>query len=140
MSAELVVLMICTAVLSSVFTAAVVWALFQYLVKPRLETQVKPALEAQLETQLEVLRGKVRQGVEDAGVEMLPKLREQVRGGFEDAAKGLIPAFRAEVEESFKDILQATAGGDIVDRVTKTASILGSGLDMLRPPSSGPRK
>ncbi len=138
MNAELLVVIIATALLSSAITLGTVWLVFQYIVKPRYEAEVKPRLEAQLDTQLEVLREKVKQGVIDAGVELLPRFREEVRAGFEDAAKGVVPAFRQEAEASFKETLKAMLKGEqVVNKAAQTAaktgaSILGTGLDVLR--------
>lgn len=68
-----------TALTSSAFTLALGWAGYRSLLEKRLGRQL-------LEIQIEFER-RVKQGVLDAGRELLPELRKEVAAGFGDALR-----------------------------------------------------
>ena len=68
-----------TALLSSVLTLAGAWILYKTVLEKRLDQQL-------LEIQDEFER-RVKQGVRDAGTDLLPELRKEVAAGFSDAIR-----------------------------------------------------
>ena len=97
-----VILAVTTALLSSVFTWLIAYALYRKLA----------------ERELEEMREEVAQEVE-----------ERVRRGAIKAGEELLPQFRREVTAGFRDAL---VGSDMARSLAKTsAEIVGGGLDSL---------
>ncbi len=71
---EIILVVVATSVLTALCTA--VFVLWFY------NRKIRPQLEAQLEQAGETMQARVRQGVLDAGEELLPKFREKVTEGF----------------------------------------------------------
>lgn len=143
---QVMLLIVATALISSVVTLALGWLAFQHGIRPRLEVRLT-ALAEQLEARvkagagaagqelLEPLRAQVRGGVEDAATDVLPKIRAELTAGFRDAAAESLPAFREEVRKGFTEALNA---GQLLDRTARTvvrtgSSLVESGLNLLRP-------
>ena len=142
---ELLMLVVATALLSSLLTLALGLVLFQRWVRPRLEARlaalaeelearVKAGAEAAGQELLEPLRARVRGGVEEAAIEALPRVRAELTAGFREAAAEHLPAFREEVRKGFTDALSA---GDLLDRTARKvvrtgSSLMESGLGLLR--------
>jgi len=143
---QVMLLIVATALISSVVTLALGWLAFQHGIRPRLEARLT-ALAEQLEARvkagagaagqdlLEPLRAQVRGGVEDAATDVLPKIRAELTAGFRDAAAESLPAFREEVRKGFTEALNA---GQLLDRTARTvvrtgSSLVESGLNLLRP-------
>lgn len=143
--AELLVLIMATALLASLLTLALGWLAFQRWLRPQLETRLAvlaEGLEARVragasaagQDMLEPLRAQVRGGVEDAAATLLPTVRTELTAGFRDAATEMLPAFREEVRKGFADALSAS---DLLDRTAKKvvrtgSSLMESGLNLLR--------
>ena len=142
---QVMLLIVATALLSSLVTLALGWLAFQHGIRPRLEARLT-ALAEQLEARvkagagaagqdlLEPLRAQVRGGVEDAATDVLPKIRAELTAGFHDAAAESLPAFREEVRKGFTEALNA---GELLDRTARTvvrtgSSLVESGLNLLR--------
>lgn len=143
---QVMLLIVATALISSVVTLALGWLAFQHGIRPRLEARLT-ALAEQIEARvkagagaagqelLEPLRAQVRGGVEDAATDVLPKIRAELTAGFRDAAAESLPAFREEVRKGFTEALNA---GQLLDRTARTvvrtgSSLVESGLNLLRP-------
>lgn len=143
---QVMLLIVATALISSLVTLALGWLAFQHGIRPRLEARLT-ALAEQLEARvkagagaagqelLEPLRAQVRSGVEDAATDVLPKIRAELTAGFRDAAAESLPAFREEVRKGFTEALNA---GQLLDRTARTvvrtgSSLVESGLNLLRP-------
>ncbi len=71
--------LILTALLGSLFTLLLGWILYRKVFEKRLERQL---LEIQMQ-----FEQRVKQGVLDAGRELLPELRKEVAAGFSDALR-----------------------------------------------------
>ena len=142
---QVMLLIVATALLSSLVTLALGWLAFQHGIRPQLEARLT-ALAEQLEARvkagagaagqdlLEPLRAQVRGGVEDAATDVLPKIRAELTAGFHDAAAESLPAFREEVRKGFTEALNA---GELLDRTARTvvrtgSSLVESGLNLLR--------
>ena len=74
------ILILATALLSSVLTLLLALALWQAFLKKRLE--------AKLEEAASLLRERVKEGVTEAGRDLLPAFRQEVEAGFRDALTG----------------------------------------------------
>jgi hypothetical protein len=72
-----VVLVVLTALMSSVVTLLLAYVIYRRHLEPRLDRQLEQ-IQAEFET-------RVKAGVHDAGMELLPDFREQVKLGFTDA-------------------------------------------------------
>ena len=148
-SAQVLLLIVATALISSVVTLALGWLAFQHGIRPRLEVRLT-ALAEQLEARvkagagaagqdlLEPLRAQVRGGVEDAATDLLPKIRAELTAGFHDAAAESLPAFREEVRKGFADAIASLATSELLDRTARKvvrtgSSLVESGLNLLRP-------
>lgn len=97
-----------TAVLSSLLTWVIAYVVFRTHLERRLDQQVA-RLQAEFET-------RVKNGVRAAGAELLPELREQVKLGFMDAVN------------------QSTAAGFVEETaraVSTGAGLVESGLNAL---------
>ena len=154
-SAQVLLLIVATALISSVVTLALGWLAFQHGIRPRLEARLT-ALAEQLEVRvkagagaagqdlLEPLRAQVRGGVEGAATELLPKIRAEMTAGFHDAAAESLPAFREEVRNGFADAIASLATTEILGRtagkVVRTgSSLVETGLSLLRSARSNER-
>ena len=78
------ILILAIALLSSVLTLLLALALWQAFLKKRLE--------AKLEEAASLLRERVKEGVTEAGRDLLPAFRQEVEAGFRDALMGGIAA------------------------------------------------
>lgn len=72
-------LVLLTAAMSSLFTAALLALIYRSYLAPRMQTQLQEAEEA--------FERRVHAGVSAAGEELLPKFRQEVANGFRDAMK-----------------------------------------------------
>ena len=145
---ELLMLIVVTALVSSLSTLALGWVAFQKWLRPGLEARLE-ALAALLEARvkagagaagrelLEPLRAQVRGGVEDAATALLPGVRADLVTGFREAAAESLPAFREEVRKGFTDAIGALNAGELLDRTARKvvrtgSSLVESGLNLLR--------
>lgn len=142
------VLIIITALASSLCTLALGLVVFQRWVRPRLEARLEALaelLEARVKAGagaagrelLEPLRTQVRGGVEEAATELLPRIRAELTAGFQEAAAESLPAFREEVRKGFADAIASLATTDLLDRTARKvvrtgSSLVESGLSLLR--------
>lgn len=137
--AQLLILIVATAMASSLATLVLGWIVFGRWIRPGLETRLAEFAE--------LLEARVKAGAGTAGQELLEPLRAQVRGGLEEAANGLLPqvraelgaefrsaaaeslpAFREEVRKGFTDAIGALDAGDLLDRTAKKVVRTGSSL------------
>lgn len=72
-----VMLVVMTALMSSVVTLLLSYLLYRRYIEPRLDRQLQ-----QIQAEFEA---RVKAGVQEAGMELLPDLRQQVKLGFTDA-------------------------------------------------------
>jgi predicted RNA-binding Zn ribbon-like protein len=142
------VLMIVTALASSLCTLGLGLVVFQRWVRPRLEARlavfaetlearVKAGAGAAGQELLEPLRAQVRGGVEEAATELLPRIRAELTAGFQEAAAENLPAFREEVRKGFAEAITSLATTELLGRtagkVVRTgSSLVESGLSLLR--------
>ncbi|HOW61007.1 MAG TPA: hypothetical protein PLJ20_00345 [Candidatus Contendobacter sp.] len=147
-SGQVLVLIIVTALTSSLCTLALGLVVFQRWVRPRLETRltmIAETLEARVragagaagQELLEPLRAQVRGGVEEAAIELLPRIRAELAAGFREAAEESLPAFREEVRKGFAEAIASLATTEILGRtagkVVRTgSSLVETGLSLLR--------
>ena len=145
---QVLVLIIVTALASSLCTLALGLVVFDRWVRPRLEARlaaVAETLEARVKAGagaagqelLEPLRAQVRGGVEEAATELLPRIRAELTAGFREAAAESLPAFREEVRNGFADAIASLATTELLGRtagkVVRTgSSLVESGLSLLR--------
>lgn len=150
------VLIIVTALASSLCTLALGLVVFQHWVRPRLEARLEALaelLEARVKAGagaagrelLEPLRAQVRGGVEEAAAELLPRIRAELTAGFREAAAESLPAFREEVRKGFADAIAALATTDLLDRTARKvvrtgSSLVESSLSLLRATRSTERE
>lgn len=76
-----IVMLVCTALLSSLFTLGLAWWLY--------ESRLRSRMEKRMEELADILETRVHKGVKDAGIELLPAFQERVEAGFKDAMAGL---------------------------------------------------
>ena len=76
-----IVLLVCTAVLSSLCTLGFGWWLY--------ESRLRRRLESRMEELADILEARVHKGVKEAGIELLPAFQERVEAGFKDAMASL---------------------------------------------------
>ena len=145
---ELLMLIVVTALVSSLSTLALGWVAFQKWLRPGLEARlealagllearVKAGADAAGRDLLEPLRAQVRGGVEDAATALLPGVRADLVTGFREAAAESLPAFREEVRKGFTDAIGALNAGELLDRTARKvvrtgSSLVESGLNLLR--------
>ena len=144
----LLMLIVASALASSLATLALGWLAFQRWVRPQLEVQlatfadllekrVKSGVSAAGQEILEPLRAQVRDGVEEAATALLPQIRAELTAGFREAATDSLPAFREEVRKGFTDALTVLNAGELLDRTARKvvrtgSSLVESGLSLLR--------
>lgn len=97
-----------TALLTSLLTGAGVY----FYVRFRLLDQI----EKELDEYSIILKAKLKEGVSEAGKELLPEFREEVRAGFREAITDALSG--SLVDETVRQTL------------TRTTSIIESGLGM----------
>ena len=147
-SGQVLVLIIVTALASSLGTLALGLLAFQRWVQPRLEARlaafaetlearVKAGAGAAGQELLEPLRAQVRGGVEAAATELLPRIRAELTAGFREATAESLPAFREEVRQGFTDAIASLATTELFGRtagkVVRTgSSLVETGLSLLR--------
>ena len=147
-SGQVLVLIIVTALTSSLCTLALGLAVFQRWARPRLEARlaafaevlearVKAGAGAAGQDLLEPLRAQVRGGVEEAATELLPRIRTELTVAFREAAAESLPAFREEVRKGFADAIASLATTELLDRTARKvvrtgSSLMESGLSLLR--------
>ena len=102
---DLMVIVVATSLLSSLFTLALVALLFKKVAQPKLQAYIEKTL--------------------------LPEFREQVNQGGQDAGEALLPRFRKAVNDGFQDAIRE-APSEFFDDATKSVSkTIESGLDVL---------
>ena len=154
-SGQVLVLIIVTALASSLGTLALGLVVFQRWGQPRLEARlaaIAEALEARVKAGagaagqelLEPLRMQVRGGVEEAATELLPRIRAELTSGFREAAEESLPAFREEVRRGFAEAITSLATTEILGRtagkmVRTGSSLVETGLSLLRSTRSNER-
>ncbi|HQC71710.1 MAG TPA: hypothetical protein PLE42_03225 [Candidatus Competibacteraceae bacterium] len=124
--AQLLILVVATALASSLLTLLLGGLLLRHWLLPRLEA-MSMALEA-----------RVKAGADAAAVEMLPQVRAELVAGFREAAIESLPAFREEVRKGFIEALTVTNAAELLDRTARKvvrtgSSLVESGLNLLRP-------
>lgn len=146
--AQLLVLIVATAMVSSLSTLVLGWIVFRRWIRPRLEARlaefaellearVKAGAGAAGQDLLEPLRAQVRGGVAEAATELVPRVRMELTAGFREAAVESLPAFREEVRKGFTDAIGALNAGELLDRTARKvvrtgSSLVESGLNLLR--------
>lgn len=146
--AQLLILIVATAVISSLSTLVLGWIAFRRWIRPRMETRlaefadllearVKAGANAAGRELLEPLRAQVRGGLEEAAADLIPKARTELTAGFRTAAAESLPAFREEVRKGFTDAIGALDASELLDRTAKkvvrtSSSLVESGLSLLR--------
>lgn len=75
-----VMLVVLTALMSSAMTLLLAYVIYRRHLEPRLERQLQK-IQAEFEA-------RVKAGVRNAGIELLPDFRQQVKLGFTDALSG----------------------------------------------------
>jgi len=147
-SAQWLVLIVVTALASSLCTLGLGLVVFQRWVRPRLEARLQAfadLLEARVKAGagaagqelLEPLRAQARGGLEEAAIELLPQVRAELTAGFREAAAESLPAFREEVRKGFAEAITSLATTELLGRtagkVVRTgSSLVESGLNLLR--------
>ncbi len=76
-----ILLLVSTAILTSLVTLGLAWWLY--------EARLRPRLESRLEELADLLEARVHKGVKDAGMELLPAFQERVEAGFRNAMTSL---------------------------------------------------
>lgn len=114
------ILILAIALLSSVLTLLLALALWQAFLKKRLE--------AKLEEAASLLRERVKEGVTEAGRDLLPAFHQEVEAGFRDALMGGIAA----------GLIDKTAG----TALRQGAALVEQGLNLVRvaPPPEADQK
>lgn len=118
MAFETLIMMLFTAVLSSVFTLTMAFLLYHFWLGDVLEAEYdrrmleaeqdfRRELEQAAEEMLPEFREELVKGFEEASEELLPEFRAEVVKGFEEAAEALLPEFRREVSAGFEESAQA---------------------------------
>lgn len=79
---QIVLTIVITAIGSSLLTL-----LFSYVF---YVLYLRGVLDRKLDDKLELARAKVKEGMKEAGMELLPRFREEVREGFKEAMGGQI--------------------------------------------------
>jgi len=109
---------IATAILSSLLTLGVFFAVFKLFVEKRIETRLE-ILASELEKKLKQnfateshhllvqFREEVQQGFKDGAAETLPWFRSELTAGFTETAKGMLPQFRQELSDGFKETAES---------------------------------
>jgi DNA anti-recombination protein RmuC len=113
MNIELYVLIIVTALLSSVLTAIMLGIVFKFHIAPQLNQQIE-TLACELEEKLDQhikqagqqFREETHQGFSKAVTDALPLFRAELQTGFEETAEAMLPKFRHEVTEGFQDAVK----------------------------------
>ncbi|CDH44905.1 hypothetical protein [Candidatus Contendibacter odensensis] len=147
-STQLLIMIVVTALASSLCTLTLGLVVFQRWLRPRLETRLEAfaeVLEARVKAGagaagqelLEPLRTQVRGGLEDAASEWLPQARTELTAGLREAAVATLPAFREEVRKGFADAITSLATSELLDRTARKvvrtgSSLMESGLSLLR--------
>lgn len=145
---QILILIIVTALASSVCTLVLGLVAFHRWARPRLEarlaafaetveTRVKAGAGAAGRELLEPLHAQVRGGVGEAATELLPRVRAELTAGFQEAAAESLPAFREEVRKGFADAIASLATTELLDRTARKvvrtgSSLVESGLNLLR--------
>jgi hypothetical protein len=94
---QTIVTICATALLSSILTLGLSYYWFR--------RKIKNELRSQLDTVATEIREKVRQGVFEAGVDLLPKYRAEVRQGFKEAMSDTVkPEMIEKTAKSMADI------------------------------------
>jgi len=99
---------IATALLSSTLTLGLAYFLYQ--------RRFRNGFEVRLYELSDELKDKVRQGVIEAGIELLPKYRAEVREGFKEAIGDTVKS--NIIEKTAKSM--ADIGGTLMDTSLKT--------------------
>ncbi len=115
------ILILATALLSSVLTLLLALAWWRAFLKKRLEAELE---------------------------EVANRLRERVKEGVTEAGRDLLPAFRQEVEAGFRDALTRGIAESLIDKTAGTvlrkgASLVEQGLNLVSgatPPSGADKK
>jgi len=147
-SGQELILIVVTALMSSLGTLVLGLVVFRQWVQPRLEARLEAfaeTLEARVKAGagaagqelLEPLRAQVRGGMEAAATELLPQIRAELTAGFREAATASLPAFREEVRKGFTEAIASLATTELLGRtagkVVRTgSSLVESGLNLLR--------
>lgn len=76
-----IMIVVVTAVLSSLCTLGLAWWVY--------ETRLRRRLESRMEEMADILEERVHKGVKDAGIELLPEFQKRVEDGFRDAMGSL---------------------------------------------------
>ncbi len=98
-----IIVICCTAMLSSMFTLALVYALYQATWKKKLY--------AELDEYAGILKQKLKEAAQEAGAELLPDFRAQVREGFKEA---MTDSLKGElIERSAREM--AKSGSEIME-------------------------
>lgn len=146
--AQVLILIVVTALASSLSTLALGWVAFQKWLRPGLEARLE-ALAGLLEARvkagagaagrdlLEPLRAQVRGGVEDAATALLPGVRADLAAGFREAVVESLPALREEVRKGFTDAIGVPNAAELLDRTARKvvrtgSSLVESGMNLLR--------
>ena len=104
-----IILALATALLSSLFTLIILFLVYKFLLQKKLEGKQEDIAE--------VLKGKLKEGVKEAGIELLPKFRDEVRKGFNEAMTDAVSGNL--IDSSAKEVAK------------KGTNIMGKGLDIL---------
>ncbi len=130
-------LLVCgTSLLSSLLTAVLVLVLVRVYLNRRigqiaqvLTERVRQGVGEAGEELLPRFRAEVAEGFADAADEAIPKMRAEVREGVTDAADAALPKIRVEVREGFKEALAASLGPRALPRAG--TGVLDGGLSVL---------
>jgi len=106
-TSSLLFIIIITAILSSllggIMTSVSLYLYFKYLERKKLN--------AVLDEYIEIVKARLKEGFEEAGVELLPQFKEEVRQGFKE---GLNDVLSGElIDQTARSI--AKSGADIVE-------------------------
>jgi hypothetical protein len=109
MNNDLLVLVIVTALLSSVLTIAMLAVIFSLYIMPRfnnqlalLTRQLEEKLDQRIEQAGEQFREETHRGFSAAVTESLPLFRTELQDGFAETAEAMLPQFRREMVEGFQ--------------------------------------
>lgn len=113
MNNELLVLMIMTALSSSLLTATVLLVVFKLYIIPLFNKQIDVLtreLEEKLDQRIEQagkqFREETHQGFTEAIAEALPLFRTELQNGFAETAEEMLPQFRREMVEGFQSVAE----------------------------------
>lgn len=155
MSVDMLLWVILTALLSSLFTILGALLVFKYFLASRIEAeldrmgnaheqQLRQGLEDSARDMLPEFRSEVIAGFEEAGDTLLPQFRKEVEEGFEAGAREILPDFRKEVSEGVRDALASVPSLEFVDKTAQNVArqsgkILETGLSAIfgkKPPKT----